>query len=120
MFLNEQYYSSIPSHIGMSFFPSRTNEFKDYWAEMLDCKPNEIFVGGGSSLTLMYDVISKAFTHGLRRSERPWCQEEKVRFLWRRLSPSFFEKALAPTRAFCYNIKRKGHHLSHLLYRMIP
>ena len=54
---------------------------KDYWAEMLDCRPNEIFVGGGSSLTLMYDVISKAFTHGMRRSERPWCQEEKVRFL---------------------------------------
>ena len=24
---------------------------KDYWAEILDCKPNEIFVGGGSSLT---------------------------------------------------------------------
>ena len=54
---------------------------KDFWAEILDCKANEIFVGGGSSLTLMYDVISKAFTHGLRRSERPWCQEEKVRFL---------------------------------------
>ena len=54
---------------------------KDYWAEMLDCRPNEIFVGGGSSLTLMYDVISKAFTHGMRRSERPWCREEKVRFL---------------------------------------
>ena len=54
---------------------------KDFWAEILDCKANEIFVGGGSSLTLMYDVISKAFTHGLRHSERPWCQEEKVRFL---------------------------------------
>ena len=54
---------------------------KDFWAEILDCKANEIFVGGGSSLTLMYDVISKAFTHGLRRSERPWCQEEKIRFL---------------------------------------
>ncbi len=54
---------------------------KDYWASILGCKSNEIFVGGGSSLTLMYDVISKAFTHGLRRSERPWCKEEKIRFL---------------------------------------
>ena len=54
---------------------------KDYWADILGCKSNEIFVGGGSSLTLMYDVISKAFTHGLRRSERPWCKEEKVKFL---------------------------------------
>lgn len=54
---------------------------KDYWADVLGCRSNEIFVGGGSSLTLMYDVISKAFTHGLRRSERPWSKEEKVRFL---------------------------------------
>ena len=54
---------------------------KDYWADILGCQSNEIFVGGGSSLTLMYDLISKAFTHGLRRSERPWCKEEKVRFL---------------------------------------
>ena len=54
---------------------------KDYWADILGCQSNEIFVGGGSSLTLMYDVISKAFTHGLRRSERPWCKEEKIRFL---------------------------------------
>ena len=54
---------------------------KDYWADILGCKSNEIFVGGGSSLTLMYDVISKAFTHGLRRSERPWCKEEKIKFL---------------------------------------
>ena len=54
---------------------------KDYWADILGCQSNEVFVGGGSSLTLMYDLISKAFTHGLRRSERPWCKEEKVRFL---------------------------------------
>ena len=54
---------------------------KEFWAEILGCKSNEIFVGGGSSLTLMYDVISKAFTHGLRRSERPWSKEEKIRFL---------------------------------------
>ena len=31
---------------------------KDYWADILGCKADEIFVGGGSSLTLMYDVIS--------------------------------------------------------------
>ena len=28
---------------------------KDYWADILGCQSNEIFVGGGSSLTLMYD-----------------------------------------------------------------
>lgn len=37
MFINEQYYSIVPSNIGMSFFPSRTNEFSEYWAEMQYC-----------------------------------------------------------------------------------
>lgn len=54
---------------------------KTFWADILGCKPSQIFVGGVSSLTLMYDVISKAYTHGLLRSPRPWCQEEKVKFL---------------------------------------
>ncbi len=54
---------------------------REYWAEMLGCKPMQTFVGGASSLTLMYDVISKAYTHGLRGSLRPWCKEEVVKFL---------------------------------------
>ena len=40
-----------------------------------------MYVGGGSSLTLMYDVISKAFTHGFHRSPRPWSQEARIKFL---------------------------------------
>ena len=54
---------------------------KVYWADILGCRPEEIFVGGSASLTLMYDLISKAYTHGLLRSPRPWCREEKVKFL---------------------------------------
>jgi len=54
---------------------------KRYFAELLGCKPEECFIGGSASLTLMYDTISKAFTHGLLHSERPWCKEEKVKFL---------------------------------------
>ena len=54
---------------------------KAYWADVLGCQVNEVFVGGSASLTLMYDVISKAYTHGLKNSERPWCKEEKVKFL---------------------------------------
>lgn len=52
-----------------------------YWADMLGCKPEQTYVGGASSLTLMYDLISKAFTHGLRGSQCPWCKEEVVKFL---------------------------------------
>ena len=54
---------------------------REYWADVLGCKPEETYVGGSSSLTLMYDVISKAFTHGLRGSDKPWCKEDVVKFL---------------------------------------
>ena len=54
---------------------------KAYWADVLGCKPEQTFVGGASSLTLMYDVISKAYSHGLADSARPWCKEDVVKFL---------------------------------------
>lgn len=54
---------------------------KEYWADVLDCKPSQIFVGGTSSLNFMFDIISRAFSHGLLHSERPWCKEEMVKFL---------------------------------------
>ena len=54
---------------------------REYWADVLGCKPEETYVGGSSSLSLMYDLISKAYTHGLRGSQKPWCKEEVVKFL---------------------------------------
>ena len=52
-----------------------------YWADVLGCKPEQTFVGGTSSLNLMFDVISRAYTHGLLNSKQPWCKEETVKFL---------------------------------------
>lgn len=60
---------------------SGLNCAKEYWADLLDCKPENIFVGGTSSLNIMFDVISRAYTHGLLHSPRPWCKEETVKFL---------------------------------------
>ena len=54
---------------------------KRLFAEILDCRPEQIFVGGNSSLQLMYDTIAKAYTHGLLHSPRPWCKEETVKWL---------------------------------------
>ena len=51
------------------------------FAEILGCKPEQVFVGGNASLQLMYDTVSKAYTHGLLHSERPWCKEPVVKFL---------------------------------------
>lgn len=52
-----------------------------YWAEMLDTTPEQCFVGGGSSLTMMYDLVAKAWSNGLLHSKRPWSQEKTVKFL---------------------------------------
>lgn len=54
---------------------------RKYWADVLGCKPEQTFVGGNASLQLMYNVISCAYTHGLKDSPRPWCREERIKFL---------------------------------------
>ena len=54
---------------------------KAYWADVLGCRPAQTIVGGASSLNLMYDLISKAYTHGLLHSPRPWSREPVVKFL---------------------------------------
>ncbi len=60
---------------------SGLHEAKVLWADILGCKPEECFIGGNASLTLMYDTISKAFTHGLLHSEKPWCKLDTVKWL---------------------------------------
>ena len=52
-----------------------------YWADVLDCKPEQIFVGGAASLNMMCDICSRAYTHGLLGSPRPWCKEKTVKFI---------------------------------------
>ena len=54
---------------------------REYWADVLGCKPSQTFVGGNASLSLMHDLIARAYTHGLTDSPRPWCKEEKLKFL---------------------------------------
>ena len=54
---------------------------KRLFAEILGCKPEQCFIGGSASLQLMYDLIAKAWTHGLRHSPRPWSQEPVVKWL---------------------------------------
>ena len=54
---------------------------KRLFADILGCRPEQVFVGGNASLQLMYDVISKAVTHGLLHSERPWKEEKGLKWL---------------------------------------
>ena len=54
---------------------------KKYFADVLGCKPEQVFAGGSASLTLMYDLIAKGMTHGLKNSEKPWAQETGLKWL---------------------------------------
>ena len=56
-------------------------EAKELFAEILDVQPENIIVGGNSSLQLMYDTISRAMLLGVLGSEKPWCKYDKVNFL---------------------------------------
>ena len=51
------------------------------FAEILFCKPEEVILGNNASLNLMYDLLAKAYTHGLLHSKQPWAKEETVKFL---------------------------------------
>ena len=61
----------------LSGIPSATKLF----AEILGCKPSQVFAAGNSSLQLMYDTVSKAYTHGLLHSKSPWCRQEGLKWL---------------------------------------
>ena len=56
-------------------------EAKKLFADILGCKPEETFIGGNASLSLMYDTISKAYTHGLLHSPAPWAKLDCVKWL---------------------------------------
>ncbi len=52
-------------------------EMKNIFAEVLKLKPDQIIVGGNSSLNMMFDTIAQAMTHGMGGA--PWyeCKERK-------------------------------------------
>ncbi|MBQ2315718.1 MAG: aminotransferase [Clostridia bacterium] len=54
-------------------------ELKVLFAEILRLEPDQIIVGGNSSLNMMYDTIAQAMTHGL--GGEPWCKQSDLKFL---------------------------------------
>ena len=53
---------------------------KRLFADMLGTVPDEVIVGGNSSLNMMFDYISTAYSHGVCGGE-PWCRQGEVKFL---------------------------------------
>lgn len=55
-------------------------EIKEIFAPVLGVKKEQIFVGGNSSLSLMFDVISLFMTQGVCGG-KPWGKQDKIKFL---------------------------------------
>jgi DNA-binding transcriptional MocR family regulator len=55
-------------------------ELKGIFAELFELDKENIFIGGGSSLNLMYDMFARAYSFGILGSA-PWCKLPKVKFL---------------------------------------
>ena len=47
---------------------------------MMENNPKDIIIYGNSSLNVMFDTISRAWTHGVM-GNTPWCRQKEVKFL---------------------------------------
>lgn len=55
-------------------------EAKVLIGDMMENHPDNIIIYGNSSLNVMYDTVSRAYTHGIM-GNTPWCKLDKVKFL---------------------------------------
>ena len=55
-------------------------EAKELIGAMMENSPDNIIIYGNSSLNVMYDTVSRAYTHGIM-GNTPWCKLDKVKFL---------------------------------------
>ncbi len=54
---------------------------KKLFGDVMGVTPEEIIIGGSSSLTMMYDCMARAMLKGVLGSEKPWCKYDTVKFL---------------------------------------
>ena len=57
------------------------HEARELFGDVMGVKSEEVFVGGNSSLQIMYNLISMGYCFGFPESPCPWSQVEKRKFL---------------------------------------
>lgn len=55
-------------------------EAKELMGDMMEVPADNLIIYGNSSLNVMYDCISRSYTHGVMGST-PWCKLDKIKFL---------------------------------------
>lgn len=56
-------------------------EAKRLFADVLGVRPEQLILGGNSSLNMMFDSLARVFCFGNLNSVRPWSQEKRIKFL---------------------------------------
>ena len=62
---------------GLEGLPEARKLFADY----MGVTPEEIIIGGNSSLNLMYDTFQHAMLHGVGNGATPWCRQPTLKFI---------------------------------------
>jgi DNA-binding transcriptional MocR family regulator len=62
---------------GLDGLPEARKLFADY----MGVTPEEIIIGGNSSLNLMYDTFLRAMLHGVSNDATPWCRQPTLKFI---------------------------------------
>ena len=56
-------------------------ELRALWGRLINVDPELLLAGDSSSLNIMFDLISWSYTFGNNDSDRPWREEEKVKWI---------------------------------------
>lgn len=56
-------------------------EAKELFSQMLEVNPEQVILGNNSSLSMMFDTVSRAMNFGVCEGSVPWCKLPKVKFI---------------------------------------